>query len=194
MYPQLINQASRLAPMLSRVLARGGSFASPFWKTQQIDTPDVNAQPMPPKAPDTGPHPPISGPQNINFPQAPQAPSVPISTDNSAAPAPAAALGNPFLPPWMTGAQWKAPAAAPTAAPAAPQTASAPIAPAGVPLPQARPAEAPQVPSDNTGFFMRNALMMQDPNGGGFIDPTGAASVSGPDLISKMMAYLHQKA
>jgi hypothetical protein len=56
----------------------------------------------------------------------------------------------------------------------------------------ARPAEAPQAPPD-TSFFMRNALMMQDPNGGGFIDPTGAASVSGPDLIQKMMGYLHQK-
>jgi hypothetical protein len=29
--------------------------------------------------------------------------------------------------------------------------------------------------------------------GGGFIDPTGAASVTGPDLISKMMGYLHKK-
>jgi hypothetical protein len=59
-----------------------------------------------------------------------------------------------------------------------------------VPMPQARPAEAPQ---DDTGFFMRNALMMQDPAGGGFIDPEGAASVRGPDLISKMMGYLHNK-
>jgi hypothetical protein len=56
----------------------------------------------------------------------------------------------------------------------------------------ARPAEAPQAPQD-TGFFMRNALMQQDPMGGGFIDPTGAASVTGPDLISKMMGYLHKK-
>jgi len=61
-----------------------------------------------------------------------------------------------------------------------------------VPVPQARPAEAPQ-PEPDTGFFMRNALMMQDPNGGGFIDPQGAASVRGPDLISKMMGYLHNK-
>jgi len=35
--------------------------------------------------------------------------------------------------------------------------------------------------------------MMQDPMGGGLIDPTGAASVSGPDLINKMMGYLHRK-
>jgi hypothetical protein len=68
-------------------------------------------------------------------------------------------------------------------------------APQRTPMPMARPAEAtqaPQAPPD-TSFFMRNALMMQDPNGGGFIDPTGAASVSGPDLIQKMMGYLHNK-
>jgi hypothetical protein len=59
-------------------------------------------------------------------------------------------------------------------------------------MPQARPAEAPQALPD-TGFFMRNALQMQDPNGGGYIDPTGAASVRGPDLIAKMMSYLHNK-
>lgn len=59
-------------------------------------------------------------------------------------------------------------------------------------MPTARPTEAPQETPD-TSFFMRNALMMQDPNGGGFIDPTGAASVSGPDLIKKMMGYLHNK-
>jgi hypothetical protein len=40
---------------------------------------------------------------------------------------------------------------------------------------------------------MRNAMMQQDPNGGGLIDPQGAASVRGPDLINKMMAYLHNK-
>jgi hypothetical protein len=61
-----------------------------------------------------------------------------------------------------------------------------------------RPQDAPQAtsipePSPDTGFFMRNALMMQDPNGGGLIDPTGAASVKGPDLIAKMMSYLHNK-
>jgi hypothetical protein len=45
MYPQLFNQAARIAPKLSRILSRGGSFASPFWKASQIDTPDVDAQP-----------------------------------------------------------------------------------------------------------------------------------------------------
>lgn len=61
-----------------------------------------------------------------------------------------------------------------------------------VPLPQARPAEAPQ-PEPDTSFFMRNAMMMRDPTSGDFIDPTGAASVRGPDLINKMMGYLHNK-
>ncbi|WP_456723053.1 hypothetical protein [Bradyrhizobium sp. USDA 4350] len=61
-----------------------------------------------------------------------------------------------------------------------------------MPMPQPRPAEAPQAQPD-TSFFMRNALMMQDPNGGGYIDPQGAASVRGPDLINKMMTYLHNK-
>lgn len=64
--------------------------------------------------------------------------------------------------------------------------------PPGVPMPQVRPAEAPQ-PQPDTGFFMRNALMQQDPMGAGFIDPQGAATVRGPDLISKMMGYLHNK-
>ena len=63
---------------------------------------------------------------------------------------------------------------------------------AGVPLPRARPEEAPQ-PQPDTSFFMRNALMMRDPATGDFIDPQGAASVRGPDLISKMMGYLHNK-
>jgi hypothetical protein len=40
---------------------------------------------------------------------------------------------------------------------------------------------------------MRNSLMMKDPMGGGYIDPAGAASVRGPDLISKMMGYLNNK-
>lgn len=77
-----------------------------------------------------------------------------------------------------------------------PQMAASP----SVPIPQARPAvaddtpqPAPQ-PQPDTSFFMRNALMMRDPNGGGYIDPTGAASVRGPDLISKMMGVLHNKA
>jgi hypothetical protein len=60
-------------------------------------------------------------------------------------------------------------------------------------MPQARPAEAPQAEPD-TSFFMRNALSMRDPSTGEMIDPSGAASVKGPDLISKMMTYLHNKA
>lgn len=63
-----------------------------------------------------------------------------------------------------------------------------------VPMPQARPMDAPQASAQpDTSFFMRNALMQQDPNGGGYIDPQGAASVRGPDLIAKMMSYLHNK-
>jgi hypothetical protein len=60
-------------------------------------------------------------------------------------------------------------------------------------MPQARPADAPQAAPD-TSFFMRNALMQHDPITGQLLDPSGASSVSGPDLISKMMTYLHGKA
>jgi hypothetical protein len=44
-------------------------------------------------------------------------------------------------------------------------------------------------------WFMQNAKMMRDPMTGEFIDPTGAAQaqVSGPQLIQKMMGYLHKK-
>lgn len=61
-----------------------------------------------------------------------------------------------------------------------------------VPMPQPRPAQA----QPDTNFFMRNALMMQDPATGGYIDPTGAsrAQSSGGDLIQKMMGLLHNKA
>jgi hypothetical protein len=45
------------------------------------------------------------------------------------------------------------------------------------------------------GFFQHNAQAMRDPSTGGFIDPAGAAQaqsqVRGPDLINKMMGYLH---
>jgi hypothetical protein len=45
------------------------------------------------------------------------------------------------------------------------------------------------------GFFARNAAMMRDPTTGEFIDPAAAAqAVRGPDLINKMMTYLHNKA
>jgi len=186
MYPQLMNQASRLAPLLSRVLSRGGSFATPFWKATQVDAPEVNATPL--TNPMTG------------KPLGQAGPSVPISDTQYPArdpsadglPAPASMGRGPLTPASGDQAspldtmQWPfGPLGAPSQAPAS-------AAGAGVPLPTARPAEAPQAPQD-TGFFMRNALMMQDPMGGGLIDPTGAASVSGPDLINKMMGYLHRK-
>lgn len=174
MYPQLMNQASRLAPMLSRILQRGGSFATPFWKATQIDTPEVNPQAMP-KAPAVSP--PISGPQDISYP------SVPVSTDNSAPAAPSA----PTPPPWWADGQMFNGPGFPAS------QASTPTQPASVPMPQARPAEAP-APQEDTGFFMRNALMQRDPMTGELIDPMGAKSVRGPDLIAKMMQYLHNKA
>jgi hypothetical protein len=65
--------------------------------------------------------------------------------------------------------------------------------PQSAPMPMGRPAEAPQAEPD-TSFFMRNALSMRDPSTGDMIDPSGASSVRGPDLISKMMTYLHSKA
>jgi hypothetical protein len=98
------------------------------------------------------------------------------------------------LPWWASGDMTKMfPGAAPT--PIAPQEAppsAGPQAPS-VPMPQVRPAEAPQAQPD-TSFFMRNALSMRDPSTGELIDPSGASSVRGPDLISKMMTYLHNKA
>ncbi|MHC2284428.1 hypothetical protein ACVIJW_000298 [Bradyrhizobium barranii subsp. barranii] len=115
----------------------------------------------------------------------------------------------PTAMPWMIP-----PPQTPAPAPTAPQAAT-------VPMSQARPAgAAPQVNPDgsiagalgptsvggaplvgqaapqaqpDTSFFMRNALMQRDPVTGALIDPSGAASVSGPDLIQKMMAYLHNK-
>lgn len=175
--------------MLQRVLARGGAFASPFWKTSQIDVPDVDpsklSAPGIPAAPTNMPSVPISGPQDLT-PMKPSSPSVPalggLGLFPGAAPTPMD---------WLQMAQYKAPTTPAAPAPVAP--AAAPTAPAAsVPLPMARPAGAP-APQEDTGFFMRNALMQQDPNGGGFIDPIGASSVKGPDLIAKMMAYLHQK-
>lgn len=111
--------------------------------------------------------------------------------------------------------------AVPLAPTAMPWMMPPPQTPAPVPMPQARPAgAAPQVNPDgsiagalgptsvggaplvgqaapqaqpDTSFFMRNALMQRDPITGALIDPSGAASVSGPDLIQKMMAYLHNK-
>jgi len=101
-------------------------------------------------------------------------------------------------------------ASAPQAAPQAPS----------VPMPMPRPASAPQAPAPSinpngsisgavgptsvggaplqpqqpdTSFFMRNALMMHDPSTGQLIDPQGASTVRGPDLINKMLTYLHNK-
>lgn len=74
-----------------------------------------------------------------------------------------------------------------------------PPQPASIPMPQARPAEAPQ----DMGFFQRNAAMMQDPNNpGSFIDPEAASraqasqasSASGPDVIQKLLDMFHRKA
>lgn len=115
----------------------------------------------------------------------------------SPAPSPApsatpAAPSAPQLPSWVDGRSFGA--GIPT--PPAPQ-ASPPTQPASVPMPQARPAEADAsqpAPTPDMGFFARNAAMMRDPGTGAFIDPMGAAqAVRGPDLINKMMAYLHNK-
>lgn len=167
MYPQIINQASRLAPLLSRMFSRGGAFASQLWKSSQVDVPDVSAMPLPPQLSIGGPSPPISS-DNSAPPAAPQAPYTYPAVDPMAD---HAFMGIPGVP-------------LPRARPTLPNP--------QVPLPQARPAEAPQ-PEPDTSFFMRNAMMMRDPTSGDFIDPTGAASVRGPDLINKMMGYLHNK-
>jgi hypothetical protein len=103
------------------------------------------------------------------------------------------AVPNPQLPWWATGDMTKMlPPASPAPAAPAPAPAAPPQA-APVPMPQPRPAEAPQAQPD-TSFFMRNALSMRDPSTGELIDPSGASSVRGPDLIAKMMTYLHNKA
>ncbi|MCP1937393.1 hypothetical protein J2R95_003188 [Bradyrhizobium japonicum] len=97
-------------------------------------------------------------------------------------------------PPWWANGQSfsgpgfpQAPPQTPAPAPTAPQAAPVPV-----PMPQARPAEVPQAQPD-TSFFMRNAMMQRDPSTGELIDPSGAAGVKGPDLISKMLTYLHNK-
>lgn len=185
MYPQLFNQASRMAPLLQRLMQGGASRAfSPLGRAGQIDIPE---------------------------PDGPATPMPPVSGDNTGAPkysagaSPLDRLKDAFSqfgapaqePPAMEDAQWPV---GPHGGPTAMEDMQWPFGPMGAPpaeaavapLPRARPEEAPQSPED-TGFFMRNALMQQDPMGGGFIDPTGAASVRGPDLISKMMGYLNRK-
>lgn len=189
MYPQLFSAASRLGPVLSRLLARGGSFATPLWKASQIDMPEVHPSGVGPAPAPTGPHPPISGisPGYQDTPPAPAAPAAP------SAPA--------QLPWWVNGQM-----------PGASQGFQRPQAPAPVPAPQAAsaPPAAPQSALDaaaapvnaqqpapqqaDTSFFMRNAMMQHDPITGQLLDPSGASSVTGPDLISKMMTYLHGKA
>lgn len=121
----------------------------------------------------------------------------------AAAPAPSVpALGglglfpptSPQSPNWLRDAQMT-PTNAPAPAPAPAAPAPAPQA-ATVPMPAARPAAAPAAP-DPMSWFQRNAALMTDPAGGGFIDPQAAAranaQVRGPDLIAKMMNYLHDK-
>lgn len=192
MYPQLINQANRLAPYLLRFLNRGGGLASgpsPGFKAGLIDAPEVTASPVAPAVPN-GPAPPISGPQSHE----PQPPAPPISSHNGgptnySGPAPIGPLFNPFAPPSLGGTAPRIPEGLqrPAAPPVVAQT------PQAVPQPQARPAAAPQ--AEEMPWWKRNALLMQDPNGGGYIDPIGAqrAGVTGPQLIEKMMGYLHNK-
>jgi hypothetical protein len=104
------------------------------------------------------------------------------------------AVPNPQLPWWASGDLSKMfPGAAPQAPQEQPAQTAAPQSAPQVPMPAPRPAEAPQ-PEPDTSFFMRNALSMRDPSTGELIDPSGASSVRGPDLISKMMTYLHNKA
>lgn len=50
-------------------------------------------------------------------------------------------------------------------------------APSSVPMPQPRPADAPQS-SPMMSLFQRSAAMQQDPNGGGYIDPEAAAKAN----------------
>lgn len=164
MYPQLFNQAARYAPMLQRLMGRGASFATPLWKASQIEAPEVNATPMPPQGATPGP-------------------SVPISTSNYTPRTPYPQGTDPMT------------AGGPTSAPMYPMGTDPMTAGAqAVPMPMARPAEAPQ--ADPMSFFQRNSAMMRDPMTGQFIDPTAGAQAqaSGPDLISKMMNYLHNKA
>jgi hypothetical protein len=80
----------------------------------------------------------------------------------------------------MDNAQWPhGPVGAPS------QAMASASAPAAVPLPMARPAEAPRASSPFADFFARNTAMMQDPNGGGYIDPQAAAK-AGPGILNSM--------
>jgi hypothetical protein len=155
-----------------RLAAAQGSLGSP---AAPIIHPMTNSAPAPAGP---APSPPISG----------------ISPGFQNSPPAAPAQSAPQMPWWASGDLSKMPGAAPQAPSPAPAPApvSAPQT-APVPMPQARPADAPQAPPD-TGFFMRNAMMQRDPMTGQLLDPSASSSVSGPDLISKMMTYLHGKA
>lgn len=82
-----------------------------------------------------------------------------------------------------------------------------------VPLPMARPPQAPQAPQQAApqpapqaaggpsgggwgGFFANNTAMMRDPVSGDFIDPKAAAmaqaNTTGPELVQKFMNMLHK--
>lgn len=115
--------------------------------------------------------------------------------------------GLPQLPWWASGDMTKMiPGASPATSPVPMPQPRPPQANPGGPIPGAvgptsvggaplvnPPQSAPPPSQPDTSFFMRNALMMHDPSTGQLIDPQGAASVTGPDLISKMMTYLHNK-
>ena len=161
--------------MLQRFGTRLGTFGTPslFQRALNINTPGVDESQVTPVHP--------GGPQ------------VPISTDNTFTPpsnplSPNAnarvAQGFDVFQPWMPQSSVHAAA----------QTAAAPAPAPSAPMPQARPSAAPQAP-EPMSWFMQNAKMMRDPMTGEFIDPTGAAQaqVSGPQLIQKMMGYLHKK-
>jgi hypothetical protein len=96
-----------------------------------------------------------------------------------------------FMPP--TANQYVAQNFPSAAAPAVPTANAAPVAQGqaqAVPMPQARPAEAPSP----MGFFARNAAMMIDPVTGGFIDPRAAAQADNGGIIKKMLGHLYNKA
>lgn len=150
-------------------------------------------------------------PAAMVMPSAAQAPSM-LAPEWQAfkAQADAQAELKPAVPLAPTAMPWMPPA--PQAPTPAPQAAPAPMLQARPAAPQVNPdgsiagavgptsvggaplvgQAAPQAQPD-TSFFMRNAMMMRDPATGELIDPSGAAGVRGPDLISKMLAYLHSK-
>lgn len=123
--------------------------------------------------------------------------NLPTPMDAEAPPQAPGALSQavaPNAPSPLDNAQWPA---GPVGAPSQAQAHLPPAAPQGVPMPTARPPDAPQATPD-MGFFQRNSAMMRDPSSGAFIDPTHAESAqsqmaSGPDVINKLMSYFHKK-